>query len=164
MTQLDVACSHWANAPEAIRRLFELFRQPRLMREIVNLNEWRPGHQSRPCLQTIAERSPAVAPQKKKHGGRNRIFSNITIAQTAREPTDRRTTEDTLMTSIAARPLFRGWHFRAPSAHARDAESDSFLACAARNPPHKGWRWRARDDACRRSRLLSSVFCHPGVV
>ena len=46
--------------------------------------------------------------------------------------------------------------FRAPSAHARDAKSGRFLACAAKKK--RGCRRRARDDACRRSRLLSSVF------
>ena len=53
--------------------------------------------------------------------------------------------------------MFRGWHFRAPSAHPRDPESDSFLACAVKKT-ERGWGRRARDDACRRSRLLSSVF------
>ena len=34
---------------------------------------------------------------------------------------------------IAASPsLFRAWRFWAPSAHPREAESDSFLACAAK--------------------------------
>ena len=32
LIQLDVACSHWANAPEEIRRLFELCRRPQLIR------------------------------------------------------------------------------------------------------------------------------------
>ena len=30
----------------------------------MNLNEWRLGHQPRPHLQTIGQRTPGVAPQK----------------------------------------------------------------------------------------------------
>ena len=64
----------------------------------------------------------------------------IAIFQTARSPKqhekrriDPKHRGYTLKTSITAPPsLFRGWHFRARSAHARDAESDSFLACAAK--------------------------------
>lgn len=64
LIQLDTAYSHWANVPEADHRLFGLCRRPRPTRRIANLNEWRPGQQPRPRLQTMAYRSPAVAPEK----------------------------------------------------------------------------------------------------
>ena len=45
----------------------------------------------------------------------------------------------TLKTLMAAPPsLFRGWHFRAPSAHPRDPESDGFLAYAAKKKVEAG--------------------------
>ena len=88
-------------------------------------------------------------------GGASKKNMAVAIAffQTAREPRDR--PKHRGYAQAAPPSLFRGWHFRAPSAHAGDAESDSFLPCAAKKK--RGWRRRAHDDACRRSRLLSSV-------
>ena len=65
-------------------------------------------------------------------GASTRIMAvAIAIYQTVRSPKQHenrgstQSTEDALKTSIAAPPSpFRGWPFRAPSAHSRDAESD----------------------------------------
>ena len=73
-------------------------------------------------------------------GASTRIMAvAIAIFQTARSPKQHenrgstQSTEDALKTSIATPPsLFRGWHFRAPSAHTRDAESGGFRACAVK--------------------------------
>ena len=54
----------------------------------MNLNGWRSGQQPRPRIQTIAQRAPAVAPQK-HHGGREDNFSTDSIGQARREPRDR---------------------------------------------------------------------------
>ena len=55
--------------------------------------------------------------------------------------------------------MFRGWHFSAPSAHARDAESDSFRACASKKKEAGGGAHATTHAvALVCSHLLSSVF------
>ena len=159
-----MACSRSANAPEEIRRLFGLCRRQRLMmRRIVNPYEWRPGHQPRPRLQTIAQHTPAVVSQKKSWRSQSHLFRQHDRPNSTRTEGSNQNTEDTLKTSIAAPPsLLRGWNFRPPSGQARDAEGDTFLACAAK----KKERLAAARTRRRMPSLSSALvgFCHPGVV
>ena len=72
-------------------------------------------------------------------------------------------TEDTLETSITASPLlFRTWRLRAPSAHTRHPESDSFLSCATKRKK----RLAAARTQQRKLSLSSTyvVVCRLGVV
>ena len=119
----------------------------------MKLNECPRGQR----LHTTAQRTPAVAPQKQLWWSQAQFFNSLDRPNSTRTEGSTLHTEDTLKPSIAASPsLFRAWPFRAPSARPRDPERYSFLACAGKNK--RDWRQRARDDACRRSRLLSSVF------
>ena len=99
----------------------------------MNLNGWRPGQQPRPRIQTIAQRTPAVAPQKKSWRSQAQFFHQLDRPSATRTKRSTQNTEENLKTSIAASPsLTRAWRLRASSAHSREAESDSFLACAAK--------------------------------
>ena len=124
----------------------------------MNLNEWRPGHQPHQHLQVIAQRTLAVEPKKKSWRSQAQFFNPIYHPNSTRNEASTQNKQHTLKVWRAApSTLFRAWRFRAPSSQPRDPESDSFRACAAK-PKQRG-RWqRTRDDACRRSRLLSSVF------
>ena len=51
--------------PRGHPSLFGHYRRPQTRRYVVNLNPWRPGQQPRPWIQTIAQRTPAVAPETK---------------------------------------------------------------------------------------------------
>ena len=95
----------------------------------MKLNGWPPGHQPRPRVQIIAQRTPAGAP-KISHGGRKRHFSTSSIGQARREPRiDPKHRAEALdfdgciavaVPSVASlRPL------------KRKAEGDSFVAFAA---------------------------------
>ena len=123
---------------------------------IVNLNRWRPEQQPRPRIQTIAQRTPAVAPQKKSWRSQAQFFHQPDRPSATRTKRSK-DTEEKLKTSTAASPsLTLAWGLRASSAHSREAESDSFLACAAEHKKRQ-CRRRARDDARRCSHLLPSV-------
>ena len=123
----------------------------------MNLNGWRPGQQLRPRLQTIAQRTTAVAPHKKSWRSQAHFFRQLDRPSATRTKRSTQSTEEKLKTSIAASPsLSRALRSRASSAYSREAESDRFLACAAKR--NRGCRRRARDDSRRRSHLLSSVL------
>ena len=129
-----MSCSHWANVPEAVRRLFWLFRRLRLRRLIVKLNEWRPGHQPRPRLQTILEqRTPLGTPQNKTWRWHQAQFFNLLDP-----PNSTRTEGSTKTQGMRSRP--RWLHRRRcstrvrfglpPSTHPRNPESDYLQASA----------------------------------
>ena len=100
----------------------------------MNPYEWLPGHQPRPRLQTLSTAYPGGGAPKKSWRSQTRFFRQYDRPHSTRTEGSTQNTKDTLETSIATPPSpLRGWHFRAPSAHARDAESDSFLACDAEN-------------------------------
>ena len=123
----------------------------------MNLIGWRLGQQPRPRIQTMAQRTPAVAPQKKSWRSQSLFPHQLDRPSATRTKGSTQNTEEKLKTSIAASPsLSRAWRLRASSAHSREAESDSFLACAAKK--NRGGRRRARDDARRRSHLLPSIL------
>ena len=107
----------------------------------------------------IAQRTPAVAPQKKAWRSQAQFRHQLDRPSATTTKRSYRKHRGQFKTSmIAASPsLFHGSLFWASSAHPREGESDSFLACAVKKT-ERGWGRRARDDACRRSRLLSSVF------
>ena len=130
---------------------------------IVNLNGWRPGQQLRPRIQTIAQRTPAVAPQKKSWRSQSLFPHQLDRPSATRTKGSTQNTEEKLKTSIAASPsLSRAWRLSASSAHSRKAESDSFLTCAAQKKQRLS---AASTRRCTRS--LSSALlgiCQPGVV
>ena len=98
----------------------------------MNLNRWRPGQQPRPRIQTIAQRTPAVAPQKKSRRSQAQFFHQLDRPSATRTKRPTQNTEEKLKKPIAASPsLSRAWRLRDSSAQSREAESDSFLACAA---------------------------------
>ena len=124
----------------------------------MNIIGWRPGQQPRPGIKTIAQRTPAVAPQTKSWR------SQAQFPHQPDRPSATRTTRSTLnakeklKSSIAASPsLSRAWRLRNPSPHSKEAESNCFLICAAKKKT-QGCRRRAHGDACRRSYLPSSVL------
>ena len=118
----------------------------------MNLYGWRPGQQPRPRIQTIAQRTPAVAPQKKSWRSQAQFFHQLDRPSATRTKRSTQNTEENLKTSIAASPsLTRAWRLRRSSTDSREPESDSFLACATKKKG--GWR-RARDDARRRFHRL----------
>ena len=99
----------------------------------MNLNGWRPGQQPRPRIQTIAQRTPAVAPTKKSWRSQAQSFYPLDRRSVTGPKRSTQDTEEKLKNSIAASPSrSRAWRLRASSAHSREAESDSFLACAAK--------------------------------
>ena len=130
----------------------------------MKLNGWGPGQQPRPRIQTIAQRAPAVAPQK-NHGGRKHNFSTSSIGQARREPRDRPKTQEEILklnTSIAASPsMSRAWRFWASSAHSREADSDSFLACVAKTKQRLSAASTRRCTPSPSSALLGT--CQPDV-
>ena len=123
----------------------------------------RPGQQPRPRLQTIAQRTRALAPKKESWRSRAHFFQPARSAKPHENRATTQHTEDALKTSIGVSPsLFRAWRFNAPSAHPREAESDSFLACGA-NQKQRLAAARTR----RRMPSLSSALvgaCQLGVV
>ena len=99
---------------------------------MVNLIGWRPGQQPRPRIQTMAQRTPAMAPQEKSWPSQSQFSHQLDRPSATRTKRSTQNTEEKLKTSIAASPsLSRAWRLRASSAHSREAESDSFLTCAA---------------------------------
>ena len=99
----------------------------------MNLNGWRPGQQPRPRIQTIAQRTPAVAPQSKSWWSQAQFFHQLDRPSATRTKRSTQNTEEKLKTSIAVSPsLCRAWRSRVPSAHSREAESDSVIARAAK--------------------------------
>ena len=99
----------------------------------MNLIGWRPGQQSRPRIQAIAQLTPAVAPQKQLWRSQSPFSHQLDRPSATRTKRSTRNTEKKLKTSIAASPsLSRAWRLRASSAHSRESESDSFLTCASK--------------------------------
>ena len=95
----------------------------------MKLYEWRPGHQPRPRRQTIAQRTPAMAPQNKSWRPQSQFFKQHDRPNRAMNPKHKGYPPNFDSCTAVAVPRV---HFRAPSANARDAESDNFLACVAK--------------------------------
>ena len=111
--------------------LFGHYRRPQKTRRyIVNLNRWRPEQQPRPrMIQTIAQCTPAVAPQGKSWRSQEQFFHQLGRPSATRAKRSTQNPEETLKTSIAALPMLGSeWRSTASSSHSREAESDSFLA------------------------------------
>ena len=99
----------------------------------MNLNGWRPRQQPRPRIQTIAQRTPATAPQKKSCRSQAQFFDELDRPSATRTKPSSQNAYEKLKTSIAtSSSLSRAWRLRASSAYSRDAEGDSFLTCAAK--------------------------------
>ena len=74
---------------------------------------------------TIAQRTPAVAPQKKSWRSQAQFFHQLDRPSATRSKRSTQNTEEKLKTSIAASPsLSRAWRSRDSSAHSKEAESD----------------------------------------
>ena len=99
----------------------------------MSLNGWRPGQQPRPRIQTIAQRTLAVARRKRSWRSQAHFSHLLDRPSATRTKRSTQNTEENPKTSIAASPsLSRAWRLRTSSVHSREAESDSFLACAAK--------------------------------
>ena len=129
----------------------------------MNLNGWRPRQQPRPRIQTIAQRTPATAPQKKSCRSQAQFFDELDRPSATRTKPSSQNAYEKLKTSIAtSSSLSRAWRLRASSAYSRDAEGDSFLTCAAKK------KQRLSAASTRRCTLsLSSAplgTCPPGLL
>ena len=100
----------------------------------MNLNEWRPGQQPRSRLLYHSTTYPGGGARKKSLRSLAQFCPQLDRPSATTNKRSDRKHRGWLKTSmIAASPsLFRAWRFWAPSAHPREAESDSFLTCAAR--------------------------------
>ena len=98
----------------------------------------------RPRPQTIAHRTPPVAP-KKNTAAASPIFLPARSATITKTEQTSKKTGNALEAPIAASPmLFRAWRLRAPSAQPRDPESESFLSCATKRKSLAAARTRQR--------------------
>ena len=88
--------------PRGHPSLFGHYRRPQTRRYVVNLSPWRPGQQPRPWIQTIAQRTPAVAPQKKSWRSQAQLFHQLDRPSATRTKRSTQNTEEKLKTSIAA--------------------------------------------------------------
>ena len=100
----------------------------------MNLNEWRPGQQPRSRLLDHSTAYPGGGASKKSLRSLAPFCPQLDRPSATTNKRSDRKHRGWLKTSmIAASPsLFRAWRFWAPSAHPREAESDSFLTCAAK--------------------------------
>ena len=75
--QLDVSCSHWADVPEAVRRLCGLCGRPRPRATNLEAQRVATGAIAAPTPIDHCKRTPAAAPQQKSWRSQAQFFNKV---------------------------------------------------------------------------------------